>query len=240
MRLQFYFLSFIFLDTTKIFKEFRIMDLSVKEIFYDFRKYLGEEIIVQGWVKTSRNSKNITFVELSDGSCFKTLQIVCAPQTENYSLISKINIGSSIWIRGKLRESIGSKQAFEIEALEVKILNQAEPDFPLQKKRHTLEFLRTIAHLRPRTNTFQSVFRIRSLAAFAIHEFFNKNDFIYVNTPIITASDCEGAGEMFRVTTLDVKNNTKDASEDFFGKMAYLTVSGQLSAETFASAFKSV
>ena len=240
MRLQFCFLSFIFLDTTKIFKEFRIMDLSLKEIFCDFRKYLDQEIIVQGWVKTSRNSKNITFVELSDGSCFKTLQIVCAPQTENYSLISKINIGSSIWIRGKLRESIGIKQIFEIEALEVKILNQAEPDFPLQKKRHTLEFLRTIAHLRPRTNTFQSVFRIRSLAAFAIHEFFNKNDFIYVNTPIITASDCEGAGEMFRVTTLDLKNNNKDASEDFFGKMAYLTVSGQLSAETFASAFKNV
>ena len=216
------------------------MNLSVKEIFGDYKQYLNKEVSVTGWVKTSRNSKNISFIELSDGSCFKTVQIVFDDKLKNYDLISKVNIGSSIYVIGEVKESFGNKQAFEISAMEIKILNNAESDFPLQKKRPSLEFLRTIAHLRPRTNTFQAVFKIRSLAAFAIHEFFNKNNFIYVNTPIITASDCEGAGEMFRVTTLDLSKNNKDTSGDFFGKMAYLTVSGQLSAETFASAFKSV
>ncbi len=212
--------------------------ITVKEIFDENKKYLGSEVVLGGWIKTLRNSKNVSFIELNDGSCFKCIQIVFDNELENYEAISKLGIGSSIIISGEVTESFGQKQSFEIHAKKIKIENEAAENFPLQKKRHSLEFLRTIAHLRPRTNTFLAVFKIRSLAAIAIHKFFSENDFIYVNTPIITTSDCEGAGEMFRVTTL--KKNFDDASEDFFGKMAYLTVSGQLSAETFASAFRKV
>ncbi len=212
--------------------------ITIKEIFDESKKYLGSEVILGGWIKTLRNSKNVSFIELNDGSCFKCIQIVFDNELENYEAISKLGIGSSIIISGEVTESFGQKQSFEIHAKKIEIENEAAENFPLQKKRHSLEFLRTIAHLRPRTNTFLAVFKIRSLAAIAIHKFFSENDFIYVNTPIITTSDCEGAGEMFRVTTL--KKNFDDANEDFFGKMAYLTVSGQLSAETFASAFRKV
>lgn len=212
--------------------------ITIKEIFDESKKYFGTEVILGGWIKTLRNSKNVSFIELNDGSCFKCIQIVFDNELENYEAISKLGIGSSIIISGEVTESFGQKQSFEIHAKKIEIENEAAENFPLQKKRHSLEFLRTIAHLRPRTNTFLAVFKIRSLAAIAIHKFFSENDFIYVNTPIITTSDCEGAGEMFRVTTL--KKNFDDASEDFFGKMAYLTVSGQLSAETFASAFRKV
>ncbi len=212
--------------------------ITIKEIFDESKKYFGSEVILGGWIKTLRNSKNVSFIELNDGSCFKCIQIVFDNELENYEAISKLGIGSSIIISGEVTESFGQKQSFEIHAKKIEIENEAAENFPLQKKRHSLEFLRTIAHLRPRTNTFLAVFKIRSLAAIAIHKFFSENDFIYVNTPIITTSDCEGAGEMFRVTTL--KKNFDDANEDFFGKMAYLTVSGQLSAETFASAFRKV
>ena len=212
--------------------------ITIKEIFDESKKYFGSEVILGGWIKTLRNSKNVSFIELNDGSCFKCIQIVFDNELENYEAISKLGIGSSIIISGEVTESFGQKQSFEIHAKKIEIENEATENFPLQKKRHSLEFLRTIAHLRPRTNTFLAVFKIRSLAAIAIHKFFSENDFIYINTPIITTSDCEGAGEMFRVTTL--KKNFDDANEDFFGKMAYLTVSGQLSAETFASAFRKV
>lgn len=212
--------------------------ITIKEIFDKSEKYLGTEVILGGWIKTLRNSKNVSFIELNDGSCFKCIQIVFDNELENYEAISKLGIGSSIIISGDVTESFGQKQSFEIHAKKIEIENEAAENFPLQKKRHSLEFLRTIAHLRPRTNTFLAIFKIRSLAAIAIHKFFSENDFIYVNTPIITTSDCEGAGEMFRVTTL--KKNFDDVNEDFFGKMAYLTVSGQLSAETFASAFRKV
>ncbi len=212
--------------------------ITIKEIFDENKKYFGSEVILGGWIKTLRNSKNVSFIELNDGSCFKCIQIVFDNELENYEAISKLGIGSSIIISGEVTESFGQKQSFEIHAKKIEIENEATENFPLQKKRHSLEFLRTIAHLRPRTNTFLAVFKIRSLAAIAIHKFFSENDFIYINTPIITTSDCEGAGEMFRVTTL--KKNFDDANEDFFGKMAYLTVSGQLSAETFASAFRKV
>lgn len=212
--------------------------ITIKEIFDESKKYIGGEVVLGGWIKTLRNSKNVSFIELNDGSCFKCIQIVFDNELKNYEVISKLGIGSSIIISGEVTESFGQKQSLEIHAKKIEIENEAAENFPLQKKRHSLEFLRTIAHLRPRTNTFLAVFKIRSLAAIAIHKFFSENDFIYVNTPIITTSDCEGAGEMFRVTTL--KKNFDDVNEDFFGKMAYLTVSGQLSAETFASAFRKV
>lgn len=211
---------------------------TIKKLLEENEKKVGNQISLSGWIKTLRNSKNVSFIELNDGSCFKCMQIVFDNTLENYETISKLNVGSSITITGEIIESPGAKQLFEIHAKNIKIENAAPEDFPLQKKRHSLEYLRTIAHLRPRTNIFLAVFKIRSLAAFAIHKFFNENNFVYVNTPIITASDCEGAGEMFRVTTLN--KNFDNANEDFFGKMAYLTVSGQLSAETFACAFRNV
>lgn len=211
---------------------------TIKKLLEENEKKVGNQIYLSGWIKTLRNSKNVSFIELNDGSCFKCMQIVFDNTLKNYETISKLNVGSSITITGEIIESPGAKQLFEIHAKNIKIENAAPEDFPLQKKRHSLEYLRTIAHLRPRTNIFLAVFKIRSLAAFAIHKFFNENNFVYVNTPIITASDCEGAGEMFRVTTLN--KNFDNANEDFFGKMAYLTVSGQLSAETFACAFRNV
>lgn len=209
---------------------------TVKEIFDN--NLINVEVILGGWIKTLRNSKNISFIQLNDGSCFKNIQIVFDNKLENYDEISKLGVGSSILVNGLVVESQGKEQSFEIQAKSIQIEGSAPENYPLQKKRHTLEYLRTIAHLRPRTNTFLAVFKIRSLAAFAIHKFFNENNFVYVNTPIITTSDCEGAGEMFRITTLS--KNTCDTHEDFFGKAAYLTVSGQLSAETFASAFRNV
>lgn len=219
----------------------------IKEIYKSPEAFEGKKITVAGWVKTIRASNAFGFVELNDGSCFKNIQIVLEDgNLSNYKEISGQNIGASLIIRGVLVLTPEGKQPFEIKAEEIEIEGESSPDFPLQKKKHSFEFLRTIAHLRPRANTFNAVFRVRSVAAFAIHKFFNERGFIYVHTPIITGSDCEGAGEMFRVTTLDIDNipRTKegdvDFSQDFFGKSTNLTVSGQLNAECFAMAFSNV
>lgn len=207
----------------------------------------GTEITVCGWVKTSRESKNVGFLEINDGSCFKNLQIILeADKFENYKELANLMSGSSVMTEGTLVLTPGAKQPFELHAESVSVEGICESDYPLQKKRHTLEFLRTIPHLRSRSNTFNAVFRVRSTAAFALHSFFNENGFVYVHTPIITGSDCEGAGEMFRVTTLPPENpplsedGTVDFSKDFFGQETNLTVSGQLEAESFALAFGKV
>ncbi len=205
-----------------------------------------KEVKVAGWVRTVRDSKTFGFIELNDGTFFKSVQIVFEDTLENFKEIAKLGVGAAILVTGEIVLTPTQKQPFEIKATAVEVEGACPPEYPLQKKRHTFEYLRTIAHLRPRTNTFAAVFRVRSLAAYAIHKFFQDRDFVYAHTPLITASDCEGAGEMFRVTTLDAKAPKLDAEgnvdfkEDFFGKMANLTVSGQLSAETFAMAFRDV
>lgn len=221
-------------------------NILVKQIFRQPDLYIGKDIQVSGWVRTIRDSKTFGFIELNDGSFFKNLQIVFDDTLDNFTTIAKLGIGSAIIVEGELVESIGAKQPFEIRAKKIIIEGKAEPDYPLQKKRHTFEYLRTIAHLRPRANAFNAVFRIRSLASFAIHQFFQERDFVYVHTPIITSSDCEGAGEMFYVTTMDFANPPRDESgaidfsKDFFGRETYLTVSGQLAVETYAMAFRKV
>ena len=222
------------------------MYTKVKEIYRETDKFIGKEITLGGWVRTIRDSKTFGFIELNDGSFFKSIQIVFDTELANFNEIVKLGVGSSLTIKGTLVESIGAGQAFEVKASEIIIEGASDGTFPLQKKRHGLDYLRTIAHLRPRTNTFMAVFRVRSVASFAIHKFFTERGFVNVHTPIITASDCEGAGEMFQVTTLDMNKPPKtdkgeiDFKEDFFGKMANLTVSGQLSAENFAMAFRDV
>ncbi len=221
--------------------------LRVKEIFRNTENFLNTEIEIGGWIRTVRVSKTFGFIELNDGSFFKSIQVVFEKDIlSNFDEIAKLGVGSAIIVKGKLVESIGAKQPFEIKAEEIFVEGTSESDYPLQKKRHSFEFLREIAYLRPRTNTFAATFRVRSLVAFAIHKFFQERGFVYVHTPIITGSDCEGAGEMFRVTTLDMENvpknedGTVDYSKDFFGKETSLTVSGQLSAETYALAFRDV
>ncbi len=220
--------------------------VTIRKIFKNREKYIGQNIRVGGWVKSIRDSKTFGFIVLSDGTFFDSLQIVYHDDLENFDEISKLNVGSSLIIEGELVSTPQAKQPFEIQASKVTIEGKSSPDYPLQKKRHTLEYLRGITHLRPRTNTFQAVFRIRSLIAYAIHKFFQDRDFVYVHTPIITGSDAEGAGEMFHVTTLDLENVPKnddgsvDYSEDFFGKNVNLTVSGQLNAEAYALAFSNV
>jgi len=219
---------------------------TVKELFAHWDDYLNKKIQVSGWVRTVRSSKTFGFIELNDGTFFSNLQIVYDEKLTNFQEISKLITGSAIIAAGELVESPGAKQPFELKAERIAIAGHSEPDYPLQKKRHTFEYLRTIAHLRPRTNTFAAVFRVRSVAAYAIHKFFQKRNFVYVQTPIITGSDAEGAGEMFRVTTLDfdrLPRNEKmevDFSKDFFGKETNLTVSGQLEAESYCLAFKNV
>ncbi len=206
-------------------------------------EYADKTITVAGWIKTLRESKNFSFMVISDGSVFDGVQIVLEPAfVDNYDTIVKLNIGSAVIVQGKVVLTPGAKQPYEIKAEKAEIEGVSDPSYPLQKKRHTFEYLRSIAHLRPRSNTFNAVFRVRSLAAFAIHQFFQQKGFVYVHTPIITGSDCEGAGEMFRVTTLDMENPPKengkvDYSQDFFGKETNLTVSGQLNGETYAMAF---
>lgn len=218
----------------------------VKEIYRNTNDFMNKEVCLGGWVRTVRDSKTFGFIELNDGSFFKSVQIVFNDSMENYSEIAKLNVGTSITVTGKVVESPGAKQAFEIHGEKITVEGTSTPDYPLQKKRHSLEYLRTIAHLRPRTNTFAAVFRIRSLASYAIHKFFNEKNFIYVHTPIITGSDCEGAGDMFQLTTLDMNNPPKnqdgtiDYKEDFFGKMTNLTVSGQLNVENFCMALRDV
>lgn len=211
----------------------------LSNIFKNYNSFDSKEVLVSGWIRNLRDSKKIAFIELNDGSYFKSTQIVMDESLSNYSDIVSLNIGSSIIVKGVVKVTEGAKQPYEIVAKEIEISGKSSPEYPLQNKRHSMEFLRDIAHLRPRTNTFLAVFKVRSVIAQAIHEFFHNNEFVYVNTPIITSSDCEGAGEMFRVTTLEDTKGT-DASEDFFGKKTSLTVSGQLSAECMAMAFSNV
>lgn len=221
--------------------------VTIKELYRNKENYLGKTISVGGWVRSNRDSKAFGFVVINDGSFFETLQIVySADKIENFNEIAKLNIGSAIIVTGELVATPNAKQPFEIQAREVVVEGASTSDYPLQKKRHTLEYLRTITHLRPRTNTFQAVFRVRSLIAYAIHKYFMERDFVYVHTPLITGSDCEGAGEMFRVTTMDLDNipRTEEGEvnfkEDFFGKETNLTVSGQLNGETYAMAFRNI
>lgn len=222
------------------------LQIQVKELYRNTAEYADREVSVGGWVRTLRSSKTFGFIEINDGSFFKSVQVVFEDNLDNFTEIEKCGVGTSLNITGRLVLTPENKQPFEIKAVKIQVEGSCPSDYPLQKKRHTFEYLRTIAHLRPRTNTFAAVFRVRSLAAYAIHKFFNERNFVYVHTPIITASDCEGAGEMFRVTTLDMDNVPKtedgkaDYSQDFFAKSANLTVSGQLSAETYAMAFRNV
>ncbi len=223
------------------------MDLTlIKDLYRNTDEYLGKEITVGGWVRSIRDSKTFGFIVLNDGTFFETLQIVYNDTMDNFQNISKLNVGAAIIVKGQLVATPQAKQPFEIQATEIEVEGASAPDYPLQKKRHTMEYLRTISHLRPRTNTFQAVFRVRSLCAYAIHQFFQDRGFVYVHTPLITSSDAEGAGEMFRVTTLDMDNVPKtdegkvDYSEDFFGKSTNLTVSGQLNGETYAQAFRNI
>ena len=223
------------------------MDLiTVREIYKNREDFLEKEISVGGWVKSVRDSKSFGFIVLSDGSYFETLQIVYHDTMDNFDEISKLNVGAAVIVTGTLVSTPQAKQPFEIQAGRVTVEGASAPDYPLQKKRHSFEYLRTISHLRPRTNTFQAVFRVRSLIAYAIHQYFQERDFVYVHTPLITSSDCEGAGEMFQVTTLDLDNIPRtsgkaiDFSQDFFGKPTSLTVSGQLNGETYAMAFRNI
>ena len=220
------------------------MLLELRELQKNTEKYLGQEVTLNGWAKKIRSQKNFGFIELNDGTFFTGIQVVFEDSLENFEEISKLTISSSIKVTGIVVESQGKGQAYEIKATKIEVYDKADSDYPLQNKRHTFEFLRTIAHLRPRTNAFFAVFRVRSLLAYAIHKFFQEKNFVYVQTPIITGSDAEGAGEMFRLTTLDINNVPRtekgdiDFKQDFFGKEANLTVSGQLNVETFATAFK--
>ncbi len=220
--------------------------LNVRDLYHHQEEYAGQEVTVGGWVRSIRDSKTFGFMVLSDGTFFEPLQVVYGDKLDNFAAISKLNVGSAVIVTGVVTLTPQAKQPFEIQATEVVVEGPSTPDYPLQKKRHSFEYLRTISHLRPRTNTFQAVFRVRSLIAYAIHKFFQERDFVYVHTPLITGSDCEGAGEMFQVTTMDLGNVPKtedgavDFSKDFFGKSTNLTVSGQLNGETFAMAFKNI
>jgi asparaginyl-tRNA synthetase len=224
----------------------RKMKTTIKSIYNDTGKYLNQEIQLEGWIRTSRTSKTFGFIELNDGTFFKNIQIVFEEGLENFKEIEKLPLSSSIMVKGKLVPTPEAKQPFELKASSIEIEGYSAADYPLQKKRHTFEYMRTIAHLRPRSNTFNAVFRVRSILAYAIHKFFQERGFVYVHTPIVTASDAEGAGEMFRVSTLDFQNMPMtedkkiDFSKDFFGKETSLTVSGQLEAEAFALAYKDV
>ena len=220
--------------------------IEVREIFRNKEAYFDKEITVGGWVRSNRDSKAFGFIVLNDGTFFEPIQVVYHDTMDNFDKICKVNVGTALIVKGTLVATPDAKQPFEIQATEVMVEGDSTPDYPLQKKRHTLEYLRTIPHLRARTNTFQAVFRVRSLVAYAIHKFFQERDFVYVHTPIITGSDCEGAGEMFTVTTMDMNNIPKtddgkvDFKEDFFGKQTNLTVSGQLNGETYAMAFRNI
>ena len=219
---------------------------SVRNFFRDREQYIGKEVTTGGWVRSIRASKTFGFIVVNDGTFFEPIQVVYSDALDNFEEISKLNVGAAVIVKGTLVATPEAKQPFEIQASSVEIVGASTGDYPLQKKRHSFEYLRTISHLRPRTNTFQAVFRVRSLIAYAIHKFFQEREFVYVHTPLITGSDCEGAGEMFQVTTLDLNNIPKnedgsiDYSQDFFGKETNLTVSGQLNGETYAQAFKNI
>ena len=219
--------------------------LELRQLHRNFKDYEGKEVTVGGWIRSIRDSKTFGFMVLNDGTFFEPTQIVFADKLDNFDEIKKLNVGAAVIVSGEVVVTPNAKQPFEIQATNVDIEGVSAPEYPLQKKRHSFEYLRTISHLRPRTNTFQAVFRVRSLCAYAIHKFFQERDFVYVHTPLITSSDAEGAGEMFQVTTLDLKNvplvdGNVDFSEDFFNKPTNLTVSGQLNGETFAMAFKNI
>ena len=221
-------------------------NLVLKDLYKNFKDYENKEVTVEAWVKTVRASKNFGFIEINDGSFFKNVQVVFNSDLSNFAEVSKLTISSSIKVVGTVVVTENAKQPFEIHANTVEIFNLSDNQYPLQKKRHSFEYMRTIAHLRPRSNTFNAVFRVRSLLAYAIHQFFQERGFVYVNTPLLTSSDAEGAGEMFNVNSFDLANVPKnedgsvDFSKDFFGKPAHLTVSGQLNAETYAMAFRNV
>lgn len=213
--------------------------MELRILLKDIDKYLDKEVTLSGWIKKNRDQKNFGFIEFNDGTSFKGIQVVYDEKISNFDEIAKLNIYSSIKVTGKVVKSIGKGQAYEISASNISVYNACDENYPLQNKRHSVEFLRTIAHLRPRTNTFNAVYKVRSLLSYAIHKFFQERGFVYVQTPLITGTDAEGAGEMFQVTTLDLENLKKlDYKNDFFGKPAYLTVTGQLHVEAFASAFK--
>ena len=220
--------------------------LVIKDLFRKTDEFIGKEITLKGWVRTVRDSKNFGFIEVNDGSFFKNVQVVFSNKLDNFNDICKLTISSSIKVCGTLVKTENAKQPFEIQAKSVEIESLSDSSYPLQKKKHSFEYLRTIAHLRPRANTFNAVFRVRSTLAYAIHKFFQERGFVYVNTPLITGSDAEGAGEMFNVNSFDLTNVPKtedgqvDFSKDFFGKAAHLTVSGQLNGETFAEAFRNI
>ena len=220
------------------------MKIDVKDIVLDVSKYLEKEVILQGWVRNHRKQKEFGFIDFSDGTCFGTIQLVYDNSLENFDSITKIKVGSSLEVTGTVIKSQGSGQEFEIKVSNIVLVGDCPDEYPIQPKRHTREFLREQAYLRPRTNLFNAVFRVRSIAAYAIHKYFQENGYVYFHAPLITASDCEGAGQMFQVTTLDLERVAKSGKveydKDFFGKMAALTVSGQLEAETFAMAYKKV
>lgn len=216
---------------------------TIKDLYRDSEKYIGQEVEISGWVRTVRDSKTFGFIELNDGSFLNNLQIVFTDKLSNFTKVCKVTISSTLIVKGTIVKTENAKQLFEMQANSVEIFNLADSSYPLQKKRHSFEYLRTVAHLRPRTNTFSAVFRVRSVAAFAIHEYFQKNGYVYLNSPIITCADCEGSAEMFKLTTLDLdnplpqKDGHTDFSQDIFGKKAYITGSGQLHGETFSQAF---
>ena len=219
---------------------------NIKQLFREQTSFADKEVTIGGWLRSNRDSKTFGFLTVNDGSFFESLQVVYSDNLENFQAITKLNVGAAVICTGTIVATPNAKQPFEMQAKVVEIEGESTADYPLQKKRHSFEYLRTITHLRPRTNTFEAVFRVRSVAAYAIHKFFQERDFVYVHTPIITGSDCEGAGEMFQVTTLDMNNlpltedGQVDYSKDFYGHSTNLTVSGQLNVETFAFAFKNV
>ena len=220
--------------------------INIKDLYRNYKDYADKEVTIGGWLRSKRDSKTFGFLVINDGTFFEPLQVVYSDALANFADISKLNVGAAVIATGVVTLTPGAKQPFEIQATAVEVEGDSTPDYPLQKKRHSFEYLRTISHLRPRTNTFQAVFRVRSLCAYAIHKFFQERDFVYVHTPLITGSDCEGAGEMFQVTTLDMNNlpltqdGKVDFSKDFFNKPTNLTVSGQLNGETYAMAFKNI
>ncbi len=219
--------------------------VNIRELYHTYKEYADQEVTIGGWLRSRRDSKTFGFLVINDGTFFEPLQVVYSDKLDNFAGVSKLNVGAAVIATGIVTLTPEAKQPFELQATKIEIEGDSTPDYPLQKKRHSFEYLRTISHLRPRTNTFQAVFRVRSLCAYAIHRFFQERDFVYVHTPLITGSDCEGAGEMFQVTTLDLKDlpmvdGEVDFSKDFFNKPTNLTVSGQLNGETYAMAFKNI
>ncbi len=219
--------------------------INIRELQHNYKEYADQKVTVGGWLRSKRDSKTFGFLVINDGTFFEPLQVVYSDKLDNFTAISKLNVGAAVIATGIVTLTPEAKQPFEIQSVKIEIEGDSTPDYPLQKKRHSFEYLRTISHLRPRTNTFQAVFRVRSLCAYAIHKFFQERDFVYVHTQLFTGSDCEGAGEMFQVTTLDLNNlpmvdGQIDFSKDFFNKPTNLTVSGQLNGETYAMAFKNI